>query len=196
MLEIIRESKTGLIIPPDTSLQQWCAIGEAFNRADDLLCWCIGDWIAFGADKEWGAKYVDAINATGIEYSSLRMYASVSQRIPIAMRMANLSWTHHSIVASLDADARDMWLRVAQDTKLSTRELSASIKAGKIVRISDIEAERLGRKGLSGPHAILSVFNRAIRDVSSRVPLDKWSSATRLEWKNQLKPIVELYNKL
>jgi len=197
MLEIIKESRNGLVIPAETTLEQWLAIGKAFNRADDLLCWCIGDWIAFGQKHVgWGDKFTEAIEATGIEYGSLREYASVSERVAIVVRTTNLSWSHHRAVAALDDDNQRHWLEVATKHDLSVAELKASIQAGKVIRAAQLEAERDARKGLSGPHAILSVFNRAVRDVISRVPIDRWSVATRAAWKEQLKPVADFYAKL
>lgn len=196
MLEVIQESKNGLVIPSSTTLDQWLAIGEAFTRAADKLQFMIGDWLAYGADKKWGDKYTDAAAATGIDPHVLKQYRLISSSIQMSTRVDQLTWSHHRAVAALDAEAQSYWLGLAVEHKLSERELIASIDAGKIVRIADLQAERASKAGLGSPQAVRMAFLAAIRQATNKRDVQHWPKPMRDAWKIELDPIIKFYAQL
>ena len=194
---IIRDD-CALSFPENMPFEQWAAFGaKFFRRADDMLTWYAGDWLAFGSDAyAYDDKFTLAIEATGLDYHTLRRYAWVSKAITVERRRSNLSWSIHNEVAKLDAVSQAHWLEQAARLALSARELRESIVEGRLIRLADLERAREAKKGLYTPHAVRSLFSRALRQVTERLPLDRWNPKMRAAWKEELKPIVELYERL
>jgi len=50
---------------------------------------------------DWGEMYAQAIDATGVDYGTLRREVWVSGSVELCLRKHNLSWSHHQAVAPL-----------------------------------------------------------------------------------------------
>ena len=59
----------------------------------------------------------NAFSSSVFEPVEHRMFAAkkVSDNVPIGIRIPNLAWEHHQIVASLDYDQQREWLEMASD---------------------------------------------------------------------------------
>jgi len=123
--------------PP--SVEEFQASLAFIGRAAGASNWWIGD-LANHADK-WGDEYVQLLDSLGLEYNTLREYARVASEergVSFAMRMANVSWAHHQVVAALTPKEQRYWLKKAQpkegDTtpRLSVRELKQAIRAKRL----------------------------------------------------------------
>ena len=67
--------------------------------------------------KTWGRALAlsgAAIEATGYENKTLRNAKWVAGSFELSMRMDNLSWTHHQIVAALPVEERTAILAAAE----------------------------------------------------------------------------------
>lgn len=197
-IEIIGDRKLGLVIAEGTSYAEWKRGVNAFRGAGDRLMFMLGDWLAFGGrQKEWGEKYTEAVKETGFEYGVLRNARWVSESVAFATREDKLKWAHHREVASLSAKLQVKWLALAVTHDLTVRELDESVKQGKIVRAAEMMALGGGTDdGIFTPHALRVDFERAVRQTTQRLPIEKWSSEMRTAWLEQLAPIVAFHRQL
>jgi hypothetical protein len=90
--------------------------------------WWVGDWLLYGTER-WGERYSEAVKITGYDAKSLRNMRYVASRFDLSLRRDNLSWSHHALLAGLEVDERDHWLRRAVDDKLSVDDLRVELRA-------------------------------------------------------------------
>ena len=119
---------TGLLLPEGLPVENWLQLMSTLPRINDSVKWALGDALNYG-EKRYGKKYVEAMDATGIKYETLRDYAYVARKIELSLRNDNLSWTHHRAVADLTPVEQAGWLEVAQEKEMSTRALREAITA-------------------------------------------------------------------
>jgi hypothetical protein len=117
-----RPSPLGLELDPQLDFESWRRLGARIASRADVTTWWLGDWLAFG-ERRYGRRYRDAVDATGLDYQTLRNYASVARHFPMARRHPNLSFQHHAEVCALDEDEQDRWLALAERYRWSRREL-------------------------------------------------------------------------
>lgn len=125
-VQVTETSLTFLAVDYD----QWAECGRALAKCKEATQFWIGDWLEAG-EQRWGEKYSQAASETGINPQRLMQLKFVASRIPAGLRLKELSWTHHKIVASakgLTDVKRQAWLRIAQKRNLTTRELEDAIK--------------------------------------------------------------------
>jgi hypothetical protein len=97
----VRATKTSLIIPENTTFEKWQGIGKQLRMMEGAIQFWVGDWINFG-ERRFGEKYLEAIEATGYNYQTLREISQVSNRTCIDVdtsdtiqRHENLPFSHH-----------------------------------------------------------------------------------------------------
>lgn len=84
--------------------------------------WGIGDWLNYG-ERSYGEMYAQAVGATGYENGTLRTAKWVAGAYELSMRMDNLSWAHHQIVAALPIEERTAILDQTEREGWSCAEL-------------------------------------------------------------------------
>lgn len=110
-----------------------CVALSEFDNAilrGQVLMWVIGDLISAG-EAAYGDAYTDLIAASGYAYQTVANAAWVARAVPKENRRAELTWTHHEVVAALrDEPVRQRdWLAWAVDNQASTRDLSDAVQA-------------------------------------------------------------------
>ena len=126
---------TGLVIRGAPSFDEWQRCGGVLQRVEGACQWWIGDWVNYGAaQKAWGVKYTEAVDALGIPKASLKIYAHVAQRFQSFRRLNDVPFSTHLVVAVLPAAEQDAILRRVRKEKLSLREVRAIVKAKKRAR--------------------------------------------------------------
>lgn len=119
---------TGLQLPPRMTFDQWEAVGKTLLHLGRGVQWAIGDWLCEG-ERRYGERYAQAVEITGYKEPTLPTIKWVASRIPRYMRMEELSWSHHRIVASIEGQGEQRyWLDRAIDEAWSTRELQYEIR--------------------------------------------------------------------
>jgi hypothetical protein len=118
--------KVGLKFNKDVPYASWCALGEKLAARNNSGCWWLGDWLLFG-ERNY-LRYRDAIDATGLEYQTLRNYAAVARRFAMSRRRDTLSFQHHGAVAALDDMAQDRWLDLAAANRWSLHALRDQLR--------------------------------------------------------------------
>lgn len=118
----------GLEVVGDVTETQWRTAGSTLSCVERSMPWLIGDWILVG-ERQWGKTYDDAMEITGLSYSTLASAASVCKKVEFCRRRQELSFKHHAEVASLDAEEQDELLNAAESGKWSTSVLRAQVRA-------------------------------------------------------------------
>ena len=109
-----------------TPYEVWSALGPRIAaRANAVVV--AGDWVIFG-ERRYGHRYRLAIEATGLDYQTLRNYAVVARRFDLSRRRDNLSFQHHAEVCALSDDEQDRWLDLAVEYRWSKQELRLRIR--------------------------------------------------------------------
>lgn len=104
---------TALVLPPDLSYPEWEEAGRRLQRWEKSLQWWIGDWLVYGEDH-FPDRYSQALEATEYAYRTLANCAYVARAIPGPSRRRELTFSHHSEVASLPAAERELVLDQAE----------------------------------------------------------------------------------
>lgn len=155
-------TKTGLDIKGKPSFEEWERCGALLRRMEGAVNWWVGDWINFG-ETAYGEKYAQALEATGMEYGTLRNVAYVAANV--SRRRDSLPWSHHAEVAALPPEEQETWLEKASTESLTRADLRHRIKVARrdngheiecwlLVRCDDAKdqeklAETLRRQGRS-----------------------------------------------
>jgi len=120
--------QTGLLLDRQMPYERWVDIGRQLASAVSSSAWCLGDWLVYGETRFTG-RYRSVIERTSLEYKTLRNYAWVARKIPLARRHECLSFGHHTEVAGLPGPEQDFWLRKAASLGWSRNELRRQVHA-------------------------------------------------------------------
>jgi hypothetical protein len=121
-------SKITWVPQGDLDHSDWLAAGRRLGAIGRCSQWWIGDWVRYGTAR-WGEKYAEAARVTGYDVASLRNMAWVASRFDLSLRNDKLSWSHHVLLAPLDADAQRRWLGRASEERLSVADLRLELRA-------------------------------------------------------------------
>ena len=121
-------SKIAWIPQQDLGHTDWLATGRRLGAIGRCSQWWIGDWVRYGTSK-WGEKYAEAARVTGYDVASLRNMAWVASRFDLSLRNDKLTWSHHVLLAPLDAGAQREWLSRASRERLSVADLRLELRA-------------------------------------------------------------------
>lgn len=128
--DAIEYTPTSLRFKRDLSYEEWEEFGAGLQMVDSAMMWWLGDWANYG-ELKYGERYTQAVavsEATGKPLGSVRSAQWVSQRIPDDIRIANLPWNHHQLVAKLEPDEQAEVLALAVENKWTQRELRREVK--------------------------------------------------------------------
>jgi hypothetical protein len=164
----------------------WRTIGHQLARVHGSLGFILGDWLNFGV-KRYGKKYVLATDLTTFSYQALADFAWVCSGVEISRRREKLSFNHHREVASCSPADQIKWLTLAEAATMSVADLRHAM-----------------RPQLSAGAGALTFMPRTwamefVRWFHGAVPdddVERLPSQQRLALKAELKPIVEIYEKL
>ncbi|WP_245812181.1 LmbU family transcriptional regulator [Actinophytocola xinjiangensis] len=123
----ILTTKVGLRFPADVSFDSWQQAGRQISHVVDSFAWCLGDWLVYG-QRRYTNRYKQAIDAIGLDYQTLRNYASVARRVTLPRRRPSLSFQHHAEVAALSETEQDSWLHRAEQGGWSRNQLRQHLR--------------------------------------------------------------------
>ena len=126
-IENCKITKTGLKFSESLAFEEWQEIGKQLQRIHGSIQWWIGDWLNFG-ERKYGEMYAQAIEETGLDYSTLTTYKSVAGAFESCPRGQNLSWSAHRELASVPEEKRAGLLEKADNEKLTSREVKELVK--------------------------------------------------------------------
>ena len=173
----------------------WVAIGNDLLCISSASAWWLGDWIVYG-QRSYRQRYMAALEATPLDYQTLRNYAWVARHVEMSRRRDTLSFQHHAEVAALPADEQELWLQRAEDGSWSRNELRRRLAAERqrsVPIAAETEAvvlrlriaaprERLWREAASAAHKELGDWVAAAADQIAQADLaDNGDEPYRLE---------------
>jgi hypothetical protein len=122
-----------LELGPDMCFDEWAAVGQRIARISSGSAWALGDWLLFG-ELRFGERYRSALEATKLDYQTLRNYAWVARSFDPVRRRPALSFQHHAEVAALPAAEQDLWLHRAEAQAWSRNALRRNVTAQRVER--------------------------------------------------------------
>ena len=114
-------TETGLVIPSDITIKEYEDVGEFLLDLSSRMQWLLGDWLAFGSERQWGETYQRIATKFDYEVETLYSYASVCRKVLI--RIKDLSFSHHRLVMNMPPDMQRYWLEKALRESLSVNTL-------------------------------------------------------------------------
>jgi HTH domain found in ParB protein len=110
----------------DGTFEQWQERGTALSKNASDHQWEVAEWVARG-DRAFRSKAYDAAEAlTGYSRATLQQYASVYRGCFI--RIKELSFGHHQVVAALPSELQKKALEYAVEHNLSVAGLRRAVK--------------------------------------------------------------------
>ena len=201
-------SRTGLAVHASLSFTEWASLAPRLNEASRCIGFLIGDWLAYGqtqfanptakkASRVSADDYAAAVEATGLDHTTLATYAYVARRVPHSLRHEKLSWEHHKVVAKLEHDGQSRWLRIAGSGKevVSTRRLRKSISAGRLLKPADMKLDPADR-GIPNHIPPLNRLCAWWSNIEKEQWLQRATPQQRAALKRDLLPIVKIYEQL
>jgi len=132
----ILTTKVGLRFPADVTFDSWQRAGVQISRVVDSFAWCLGDWLVYGQQR-YTDRYRKAVDAIGLDYQTLRNYASVARRVELPRRRSTLSFQHHAEVAALPDTEQETWLGRAEEGGWSRNQLRQHLQAARHDRTTE-----------------------------------------------------------
>lgn len=117
-----RLRKTGIEMEQAADFEDWERVGMLLRQMEGALQWMIGDWYVHG-EHMWGSMYSSKAQALGFEQKTLREYAYVARNVQLSIRMDNLTFAHHQVVASEEEQMQLLYLRYAETTGITVANL-------------------------------------------------------------------------
>jgi hypothetical protein len=107
---------------------QWRELGQVLASLQSGIQWLIGDWAAHGENVRYG-ETADFAQLLGLKRDTVHDYTYVARNVEFSIRIENLSFAHHQVVAGMEADQQRRWLELAAAEGLSVAKLRRAIKA-------------------------------------------------------------------
>lgn len=117
---------TGLLMRNDISYDEWLTFGRSLSHRYSKAQWQIGDWINIG-ESLFGEKYAQALDDLMFAYGTLRNYASICARIPLAMRNPKLKFHQAKHVAPLQPMEQARLIQMAAEFNLTGDEILEAV---------------------------------------------------------------------
>lgn len=171
----------GLVGGDDADEVQWRLLGKVLKKMEGSIQWLIGDWCV-QAERKWGATYDQIAAETGYKKKSLREYAYVARSVDLSIRMDNLSFGHHHLVAGLSPDKQQTWLRKALSENWSISQLRKAIDPPAPQSIFEGDAQRA--------NMLLQHVEGKLNDVEAMLPEKRREYIEHARW------LVERYSNI
>lgn len=203
-------SPVGMQVTHELSFHEWCELAPSIGQTARSIGFIIGDWLVYGQSlfgtEGFPEKRVDsstyqlAIDATGLDVSTLQNYAYVSRSIPYSLRTERLSWEHHRIVAKLPEAEQQQWIDtcLAEENagrRMSTRRLRKSLNLGRVATDADLEPDPAD-KGIENH---VPFVNRLVvwwKRMQANQFLSNATDEQRAAVKRDLEPLISIYEQL
>ncbi len=142
---------TGISVRSSPTFKEWQQETEWWITVHEMSPIVVGDLLAYG-EMMWPEEYAQVVDGFTQKYSAqtLANYKSVMQRVPPAVRRAELSFGHYDAVASLSEPEQKKMLDSAVKDSLGREELRDVVR---------------NMKGREGPNFYKVQARRAFREV-------------------------------
>jgi len=144
----LQTDRVQLVLDPNTTYEEWVAVGKKLVDTTQNIMWWLGDWWNFGEHK-YGEMASQALEL-GIAYQTFSNAAYVASRIEPARRLPDVSWSHHKEVAPLEPQKQDALLNDSSVRGYTVRNLKAEIKKMKMAELGSTEQDIFQRMDDAG----------------------------------------------
>ena len=193
----------GLELPSNLSRDDWsttitrlAANAHGVTKGHDTVCAWLGDMLAY-RDGKYHGQIAELAKAAELHPTTLRNAKLVCQRIPISCRRDTLSWSHHSEIGKTFPNGTDItnWLQIADDEKLSCRDLRKRIRASRVHQHEEVQS---GGLPLDLPDfCILRELRAAERSLQQHHAIwQRWSPETCRAALQEIKHLSEFVSQL
>jgi len=125
MSDALVKTTVGLRAEGDMPWEVWVAFGEQLRDIEGAVQWWIGDWLNYG-EHAYGEKYAQAVSES--QAKTWATYAYVARSVPMSIRMENVSWSKHQVVAPLSPEEQTRYLEMCSDEGTTVKQLRAAVK--------------------------------------------------------------------
>jgi hypothetical protein len=177
---------------PGLAFTDWQEAGKRLCRVSACVNWWIGDWINYG-QAAYGEKYTAALEVTGLDEQTLLNVAYVCRAVNLPTRVDVLSWSHHREVASLVHKQQQHWLALAVEGKWTVSQLRQAMRAAQADDKPKDTDNSMGGFSVAG-----WVMKGALwfKQRMNATPIEQWPKEQKDAIKEQLQPIVDVYQRL
>jgi len=121
--------EVSLMIPDGLGYETVEGMLGALKGLHDCVKWWIGDLLEY-AERSYGEKYSQLLDATEFEYKTLRNIRWTVGRVGVRVRRKELTFWHHAEVAGLVEVEQERYLGEAVGKGWSVRQLREAVKSG------------------------------------------------------------------
>lgn len=112
----------------DTTLEEWKEFGLKLMQAEKFVQWYLGWWWNHG-HKKWTREAESFIEDCGYKKKSLITYGYIETSVKPSIRMDNLAFNHHQLVAPMEtATEQKKWLQKASNNEWTVAQFREAIK--------------------------------------------------------------------
>jgi hypothetical protein len=115
------------------SYEHWVEVGRRLAGVASASAWWLGDWLLYG-QRTYGDRYKAAIQATQLDYQTLRNYAWGARSFDVSRRRDSLSFQHHAELAGRPEPEQELWLQRAERAHWSRNELRRQMRRARLER--------------------------------------------------------------
>jgi hypothetical protein len=164
-------SLTGYVLPEGLSFDDWAAEGPTLVTMARASMWWLGDWLAWG-EHQFGEKYAQAVETTGLAVQTLKNAQWVCDRIPPRDRVAAVPFSHHRAVASLESPRRRALLKAAADEGLTEFEVRKRVREEKAAEAAGADPDREAEQR---PRSLTGVLAEALELLDVGIDRHDWA---------------------
>lgn len=188
-------NETGLTVSGAPDFEEWMEYGQSLKMLDGTSRqFAIGDWIIHGFVSYEHGKWdtIQQIWGGNEDSSILREYERVSKFVKSANRLADLSWTHHLVVADLPEDKQRHWLELAAKGNGDGKPWSVSTLRQKL---SEKIYLKLYKGDMLEVLPTLGKFDLIVTDPPYGVTDNEWDILETQKWLDAIIPhLADQYN--
>lgn len=104
----MKVTRVGLAVQA-RDFEEWESFGRVLKEIQDGLQFAIGDWLLQG-ERRWGARYASVAEEMGFKIASLKQFVWVCRNVQLSIRIDDLKFGHHALVASIEPNMQRHWL--------------------------------------------------------------------------------------
>lgn len=163
---------------PGITYEEWEAVLYRLLSARDLMQFLIGDCLNAGDDL-FGEDAAQALDPERDDYHKLRKWRQISRAVKFEIRISNLTWSHHYLVAPYSPQAQQILLAQAIEYNLNVAAFRDHIKdfflvsEGKAPRTIEPAKEKDG----SYPPSRTLAEVQELQAIRGRIDHLRWLSA-------------------
>lgn len=115
----------------DITEADWVELGTVLFQMQSSIQWWIGDWFNFGKDRGWENQAALIAAQFDYEIETIWQYAYVCREIPTSIRNLSQSFSHATLVAKLNPNQQEMWLKRSADKHWKVSDLRTALLESK-----------------------------------------------------------------